>query len=381
MLIAEILFWIFVSLVFYVYGGYYLLLKFLTLFKRKSEKKASEEIDLKSISIVITVHNEEKLIERRIQNCLALDYPQDRLQIVVASDGSTDRTNAIVQELAKKYPNIKLHPVMPQRGRAFTLNSVIDIIQTDLVLFTDANTIFNKDYLMQIMPEFNDPRVGCVSGQLTYENFKNNTITENESFYWKLETKMRELETQLGICTSISGCNFTIKKQLYTPILLAYEIDDIYPYRTVKAGLKVRYKKQARVIEDSPETLSHQLYARERIVIQGWPGIFSEVKNVYFLKNPGYLFSVISHRFLRWLSPFFLIGAFVANLFLLQTLVYQFLLAMQIIFMSIGLVGWFCSKYQKKVKIIGSLFAFYIANIGFFFGITKLIGNVRMQKY
>jgi len=377
----KFIFWISALLIFYTYIGYFLLLKFISLIIKRHQETPNTEVNLMSVTIVITAHNEEKLIERRIDNCLKLDYPNDLLEIIIASDGSTDRTNEIVLAKAREYPNIKLLHIPSHKGRAFILNNAIKKVNNEIILFSDANTLFNEDYLLQIIKAFNDPEVGCVGGQLTYANFNNNIITQNESLYWKVESKIRQLESELGILTSVSGCNFAIRKKLFTPISLAHEIDDIYPYRSIKAGFKVIHQRRAKAFEDSPETIGHQLYSRERILIQGLPGILNEIKDPFFLKNPRLLFSVISHRFIRWISPLFLIILLISNTFMLSIGFYRFLFTLQILFMLSGLIGLLFNTYKRKVKIIGSLFAFYLANLGFLLGLIKLIGNVRMSKY
>jgi cellulose synthase/poly-beta-1,6-N-acetylglucosamine synthase-like glycosyltransferase len=330
---------------------------------------------------VITVHNEETLIKGRLDNCFALDYPVDMLEIIVACDGCTDDTIAIVERVADNNPEVKLHIVPDQRGRAFILNEVTEIVKNEIVLFTDANTTFESDYLQKVVSAFNDRTVGCVGGELRYLNREHNSITQNESLYWKVETRIRRLESTLGILTSVSGCNFAIKRELYTPISLSHEIDDIYPYRALKAGYRVVHIDDARVYEDSPETLQHQLYARARIVIQGLPGIISEITHPYFFKHPGYLFSVSSHRILRWLSPFFLILAFISNATLLSEFFYQATFTAQMLLLLSAMIGYLLEKYKRKVSIINSLFAFYIGNLGFLLGMIKLAGKVRMQKY
>jgi len=374
------IFWLSVFFIFYIYLGYYLLLLLVSKVKR-DRREAAKNTGLKSVSIVITVHNEEKLIKRRLDNCFALDYSDDMLEIIVACDGCTDNTIAIVESVATKKPQVKLHIVPDQRGRAYILNEVTNVVQNEIVLFTDANTSFESDYLRKVISAFNDPKIGCVGGELRYLNRENNSITQNESLYWKVETRIRRLESAIGILTSVSGCNFAIRRKLYTPISLSHEIDDIYPYRALKARYRVVHIDDARVYEDSPETLQHQLYARARIIIQGLPGIISEITHPYFLKHPGYLFSVFSHRILRWLSPFFLILAFISNATLLSQFLYQATYTAQLLLLVSAMIGYFLEKYRRKVSIINTLFAFYLGNLGFLLGMIKLAGKARMQKY
>jgi len=372
----EKIFWFFLFLIFYCYCGYPFLLFVLGLFFDKRVKRG--EIT-PSVSLLIPAYNEEKIIQKKIENSLELEYPKEKLEIIIASE-SYDRTNEIAKLYEKK--GVKLITFPERKGKQYTIYRTIPQCQGKIIVLTDANGMFQKDALLKLARNFYDPRIGCVSGELKYINPKETSVGEGEGIYWQYEIFVKKLESRLQSLLGANGSIFAFKKELYKP-LSEYRGDDFeIPIRILQQGYGVVFEPEALSTEEVyPETKKD---FKRKVVIVGWHfrGAFILLKKSFQKFQLFLIFQLVSHKILRWLIGFFLIFVFLANIFLFPRFLYSILLFLQIIFYLLAILGYFWDKKRKKLnKIINLAYYFCVVNLAALFGVINAILNKQKPTW
>jgi cellulose synthase/poly-beta-1,6-N-acetylglucosamine synthase-like glycosyltransferase len=338
-LLATVL-WTSLGLVAYAYVGYPLLVYLLSrIVGRRDRSPSTREQSRPTVSLLIAAHNEEKWIARRIANALAQDYPADRLQIVVASDGSSDRTCSIVRELAARHPGrITLYEFHERRGKASVLNAVMPLLKSDLVVLSDANTFFDPPAVGHLAAWFSDADVVSVCGKLHLTDPE--TGNNVDSLYWQYENLLKESEARLGALLGANGAVYAIRRSAYVPIPGDTIIDDFLIPLLMKLRThgKLVYDARAVAREETPPNVSDEFRRRARIGAGG----FQCLARLWPLALPsaGWTsLAFVSHKVLRWFAPLFLVLAVVANVLLLPERIYLALLAAQLAFYLTAAIG------------------------------------------
>lgn len=376
----KIVFWISAVILFWVYLGYPFILFILTKIKGK-EKKLIPKKCYPKVSIIIAAHNEEENIKGRIENCLSLDYPKEKIEIIVASDGSTDKT----VEIAAKYKDkrVKVLDFKTQRGRALVHNDAVKVATGEILIFTDASTIFEEDFILKIISVYNKyPRVGCVVGKLEYLSL-NSAVSISESTYFKLETFLRELENQLGIYATGTGACMAILKDIYQFLDPREDIDNSIPLYTVLKGYKVYFESRAKALEIPTQSIKSELRARIRMTSKGIISFIKRWGLKGWIKYPVISFGLLSHKILRWFTLFFMVGLFIGNIFLTNRgWFYKFIFGGQILFYGIATLGFVAELIKKKNPPIASIISsFCVAALGMGIGVIKGIFGEVPTKY
>lgn len=364
-MILEILFWISIIAVFYTYLGYPLLLIILSHFFGKEPSKSDRD---PLVSLLIPAFNEEKVIRQKIENSLSLNYPKDKLEIIVISDGSTDRTNEIVKRYAKD--GIILHAYHPNQGKISVLNRTIPKVNGEILIFSDASSMLHKNAIKELTRNFADKTVGGVSGVYRVLD-KNSSVTGNEEdFYWKYETFIKLKENTIGCTLGAHGSLYAIRKELYCfPENNTVNDDFIIPLGVVRKGYRTVYEPNAIAFEHAEEM--HGFNRRVRIAV----GNFQQILIIKHLLRPfkkWLLFQFISHKMLRLLVPFFLILIFVSNISL-NTGIYRTFLFTQVIFYMIAFIGWLFQWVKVKIPLLKLPFYFCMINYSYLVGLFKAI--------
>ena len=244
----EITFWICLIIVFYTYIGYgillFILVKLKQLFsKKKSVLKDLTNDDLPDVTLMICAYNEENVVEEKMKNTMSLDYPAEKLQQIWVTDGSDDQTN----ELLKKYPQVKVIFIPERQGKTAALNHGMDYVETPITVFTDANTMLNHEAIRELANHFQDPTVGCVSGEKrVHARDKNDTAGEGEGLYWKYESKLKKWDNELYSTMGAAGELFAIRTELYKKMPDDTLLDDfIVSMEKVGVGMRNDYTHQA----------------------------------------------------------------------------------------------------------------------------------------
>ena len=373
--IAAIAFWTCLALVVYMYAGYPLLLFLFGSLRRG--RPLPRPSRLPRVSLIISAYNEEDVIREKIGNSLSLDYPRDRLEIVVASDGSTDRTAAIAREFAAD--GVRLFD-LPRRGKNGTLNEVIPQTRGDIILFTDANGKFQKDAITKLVRHFGDREVGCVCGELIYLSADDNVVAKGYNVYWRYDQRLKRMESQLGCLLGANGSIFAIRKSLYRPLDGAVSNDMVLPIQIAAKGYQVVYEPEAISREAGSKDAPEELGRRSRIVGRGILGVKLVLPDVVRGRRALLLWELLSRKFLRYCTPILLIGLALSNAFL-TTGIYRFTLAAQALFYGTALASFVLGRLGLRIPGLSLPHYFVLGNIAGALGWWKVLAGRELTKW
>lgn len=262
----------------------------------RERRVAEDETAEPSAAVIVAAYNEEAVIERRLENLLALDYPAEKLEIVVASDASSDRTNELVEAVAAREPRVRLL-ACPRGGKVAAQDRAVRETQSDVVAFSDANATWAPDALRRLAASLADPEVAYVCGRLRLEDA---TGSNREGLYWRYELWLRERESRLGSVTGGNGSIYALRRADYVEVDPRWGHDLAFPYRMVQAGRRAVYEPEA-VAFEKPTPTNETEYARKvRMFEHCWE--ITLRGSMLRRLPPGYLVSVLSHRVLRYAS-------------------------------------------------------------------------------
>ena len=341
-----ILFWILLFLVFYGYAGYPILL---TIFARLQRKPVKKNEYIPSVSIILSVYNEEAVIETKIKNFLTLDYPTHKMEIWIGSDGSTDRTNKIIQNFTD--PRIHLYKSPARRGKIATLNELARHAKNKILVMTDARQKFAPDAIAQLVGNFSDPSVGCVSGELIFLKEKTpGAIASGVSLYWNYEKFIRRQESAIHSMLGATGAIYAIRRELYPPdVPVNVVLDDMYiPLKIVSAGYRAIFDDTAKAYDRAADT-SREEHTRKARTLFGNYQIFFMLPEIFNPFKSPLALQIFSHKFLRVVIPFLLIMIFMLNSVLLEDPLLRIVFILQIIFYIMAIMGSLALHFQYGV--------------------------------
>jgi len=297
-----------VSGILYVYAGYPVLL---TILARLRPRATSVPPHQPSVTLLIAAYNEEATIAEKLNNCLALDYPRHLLQIVVAADGSDDATPDIVSTYAEQGVELSYSP--PRRGKMAAINRAIPLASGEIIVFSDANNMYSPNAIRELTAPFSDTSVGAVTGAKSIQR-GDGALGESEGAYWKYESFIKKQETRLSTSIGAPGEILAIRRSLYEAPPDNIINDDFYlAMRLIRRGYRIIYNPQARSIERVSLSAQDEVTRRARIVAGRYQALALGLR-LLPLQRPLIVWQVISHKFLRPLVPFMMIGAFLTNL-------------------------------------------------------------------
>lgn len=374
---------------YWIYDGYARFLSFclavsqaVARFRTDSATIAAEpEPQWPDMTVLLTVHNEEAVVQSRIKNLLECDYPADRLSILIASDGSTDRTNEIVRAYSDDRVSLFESPGL---GKTGTQNEALKRINSDVVVFTDADIVFEKDYLNRTATCFQNSKVGAVDGRLLYTTPAADTTTATQGFYWKYELKVRELESRLGWLAVVAGASFSVRRELLQSMDPSIGEDCIVPLDVVRQGFLVVHEPAAKAYNEFEEGAGITLRRRIRQTLRNWQGTWSRPELLNPIRHPFYALALWSHKLLRWLSPVFLLVALFSSCWLLVTVPGVYSLAAALPYLALfGMagLGWIAAASGRRIPFTGIAFSFLLANTAFLVGIVRATLGRRIHSY
>jgi cellulose synthase/poly-beta-1,6-N-acetylglucosamine synthase-like glycosyltransferase len=337
MILLKIIFWISISLIIYTSFIYYFILKLL-----KSKKYIKNNKYLPSISLIICAHNEEKYIYSKLENTQSLDYPTDKLQVILADDGSNDRTIKI----AKSFNYIEILS-LNRGGKTYAQNESVKLARNEIIVFSDANNIFKKDALKKLVRNFADKRVGVVCGELQYFYKKS-----EENVYWRYEVSIKKGESKRGWLLGANGSIYAVRKKVYVQLPVDSISDQLEPIKVYGNGMDVIYENEAIAIEDIPNAV---LIRKKRIILRS----LVSMKYILPLLNPFHkrsiFFPYISHKLIRWFLPLLFLSCLITSIYLSKDdSLFRILLFLQVTFYSLGIVH-SGIRYIIKVNIASAM--------------------------
>lgn len=330
----KVIFWSSLTLLVYPYFIYPL---FLWVISKLFAKRVLKGNITPKITLLISAYNEEDVIREKIENSLGLDYPKNKLEIVIASE-STDGTNEIVKEYFKRGVCLFAHE--DRKGKPATLYRTMPLVNGEIVVFSDANAIYKKDAIKKIVRNFNDKRIGCVSGMLQYVNSHELSIGKGEGIYWRYEIFLKKMLSRLLLLGGgANGSIFAMRKDLYRPIN-EFRGDDLELSARVEIdGWGVILEPEAISYEKVSETSGQEF--RRKVRLASWNLKSTSFLFVEALMKGRFLTAwiLLSHRLLRYISPLWLISIFISNTLLISSSFFRFLLFLQVAFYLLAFLG------------------------------------------
>jgi cellulose synthase/poly-beta-1,6-N-acetylglucosamine synthase-like glycosyltransferase len=332
------------------------------------------------ISIIIAAHNEQETIAEKLQNCLELAYRHDRLEIIVASDGSTDRTSEIVHSFAARDSRICWIESDRRVGKSGVQNLAAARARGQVFLFTDARTGIPPGVLQTMTDDLADPRVGLVTATVFFGH-PENAVEKGQGFYWRYELFLRTAESDLGILATGSGQALVVRRELCRPLPTCYGDDCIMPLDVRLQGYRVVQDRNAIVYDTMPHSIEGELRTRIRMTARNWTGTLSRPMILNPLRFPLTAAGLVSHKLLRWLTPFFLAAVLLSSALLALKGESSVLWWLQVGFYLSALIGWKLAREQRPAWVFSYPFSFCLANVGFLLGIVKALRNHKIVAY
>jgi len=380
MMLATTIFWITLFLIGYVYAAYPLLLSLIVAVKGKilgpgGQHQVSLAEHLPGVTVIIAAHNEEDIIIQRLDNLMVLDYPNDKLEIIVASDGSSDRTVEIARSYNSK--DVKVLDFQQNRGRAAVHNDAVVAATGDIIVFSDAETRFAPHFLRKINHYFSNKSVGCVVGNLVYIT-GDDTMADAEGLYWKFEKMIRKLESDLGILATASGACMAVRKRLWKELDSTDDVDFITPLDVIVQGFRVRFAPEALAYDFPPQSVGAEFRTRIRQTSKNLTGTLRRWSWQNWILHPFVSWSLLSHKLLRWMTPYLLLAIFMSTLLLYDKhWIYTLCFLCLLFSCFLSIVGYFAEKRGLIVPFASPLFAFFVANLGMAIGVfNALTGRI-----
>jgi len=371
-----VLFWATVAVLVYVYVGYPCLIWAVGHLRPRAVRKAPFE---PTVSFIISAYNEEAAIAAKLRNTFALDYPPAKLEIIVASDGSTDRTEEIVRGFGDR---VTLLPLRGRNGKTIAQNKAVEVATGEILVFSDATTVYEKDVVRLMMTNFADPAVGAVAARVVMGAETDASVVKGRSIYADYEFFLRRYESMFDSVLGAAGCAYALRRSLYTPL----EGDVISDFAQV---VKVMEQGRRSVLEDDAivfepgESLSigEELQRRARVITRGLRGQWYMRRFFDPLRHPWFCFQVASHRLLRWAVPVFLIVLFASNAALVGAPFYRVLFLGQLAFYLVAAVGWLLEG--RNVRIPGLFIPFYfsLVNLAPLLAVRALLRGERKATW
>ncbi len=376
-----IIFWVSLFLIFYSYVGYgilvWILVKIKSLLGGPKAPAIPHDADWPAVALVVAAYNEEDFIEEKIRNTFALDYPKDKLELIFITDGSSDGTTDIIRQ----HPSIHLLHQPERRGKVAAMNRAIQQVQSPLVIFCDANTLLNTGCIKEIVKHYADPKVGGVAGEKKImQQGKDAAAAAGEGLYWKYESFLKKLDSDLFTTVGAAGELFSVRKALFEKAPEGTIIEDfVQSLKLVINGYVVRYEPNAYAAEAPSASIKDEMKRKVRICAGAFQAMLLLKPLFNPFVHPVASFQFVSHRILRWTAcPVALILLLIANIGIVLMgggPFYQLILVLQAIFYALGITGWIYASRNIRLKAVYIPFYFLFMNLSVFIGFNRFIRN------
>jgi cellulose synthase/poly-beta-1,6-N-acetylglucosamine synthase-like glycosyltransferase len=369
------LFWFALGALIYIYIGYPLLLAVIGWFSRPGRANLSYTPRL---SVLIAAYNEELSIQKKIEDTLGLDYPAERLEILILSDGSTDRTDAIVHSFAN--PRVRLLRIEGRKGKTNAQNEGVAAASGEVLVFSDATTVYHPQALRFLASNYSDPAVGAVSGRYQYFDPAGNSPTGLGSVaFWNYENFIKTAQSRIRTITGCCGCIYSVRRPVYSVLSPDIISDLVQPLHVIRKGYRVVFEHRALAFEETTQSTSEEFSMRVRVVTRGIRGMLSVPDLLKPWMYPWISLQLWSHKALRWLVPFFMMMLLLSNFALWNHHQYQYrlFLSVQVFFYLLScLSAWL--PIHRTWRLLGIPLYFCILNAA---ALVSVIEVLRGKKY
>ena len=377
MIAVQAIFWFCFAVIVFTYLGYPLLLAMIVGFR--SKRSVAQGHDCPKLSVLIAAHNEQDHICQKVQNVLENGYPSDRIEVIVCSDGSTDRTNELVSQYADQRVRLAASSSNIGVNEVFALGA--EKGSGDLFLMTDTGAMFEDGAILKVARLFADPQMGLATGRILYRNPLKSSVGSGYSAYWSIETKVRELEAKLGFAVVIVGAFEVIRRDAYLPVPSQYNNDMIAPMHVRAMGYRADFVSDALLVTDQRKSPGQEFSRRLRMAIRGWSSIPYILKAAPFFRNIGAWLTLISHKYLRWSTWAFMIGAFTASGLLWQRPLFRAVFMLQLVFYAMATAGWLLARKNIRVRPLSLPFYFCLLQAAGMVGLIETLRGKRLAVW
>lgn len=353
----KLIFWISSLFIFHTFIGDPISLLLINKFFKK-DKLIIDKNYIPKVSIIIPAHNEEKVIKTKLENLCSLNYPKSKYEIIIASDNSTDNTNNIVSSFINKLRDIdmRLYKVNERKGKTNAQNEAVKISRGEIIIFSDANSILDKEALRELVSYFNNKDISYVAGRLVYINEFSSDSSQAENSYWNYDLMMRECESNISSITAGNGAIYAVRKEDYIDIDPIYCHDSMFPIKFATMGKKSKYSKKALAFEKAGETVEDEFKRKVRMARKNLAMCYSDMKKYNPFKCGWFSYFYFSHRYLRNSLWIFHTLIFISNLFLINSSKFYLLVFIgQVVFYLLAIWG---VKLNNKI-----IYLFYYYSI------------------
>lgn len=370
---------IFFSTLFLVGGTYVLYPFFIYLTSIISPKKRKKKEEYPFVSIIISAFNEEKHIMAKIKNTLNIEYPDDKFEILIGSDGSTDNTVELVKNI--NLPKIKLFDFKVNRGKTAVQNDLVDHARGEILVFMDAASFVNSGAVKELVKNFADPDVGCVGGTLYFSNTDENITTASQGIYWNYELFLRKKEAVLGRMIGVDGPLYAMRKELYEKMDQDIISDFISPLLVLQKKRMVVLEPSAIVFEEPTKKTKQEIKTRRRITVRALHSLFRYKSLLSPIKNPILFLQIFFHKVIRWfVGPLLLLNV-ISAYFLANQFWYKIYLFLFVTLLLLALIGYQLDKMEIKNKIFAVPYYFFLVNFAAFLGIMDFLRKKNVVSW
>ncbi|PYS70206.1 MAG: glycosyltransferase family 2 protein [Acidobacteria bacterium] len=374
---AEIIFWFSAAALFYTYGGYPLLIALVSMLRPRRVQRANYA---PAVTMIITAYNEEHALAAKLENTLALDYPRELLEVMVASDCSTDRTDEIARAFAKN--GVLLHRQTQRLGKTAAQNAAVAKAHGDIILFSDATSLYAPDVLQKMLPNFADESVGCVGGRLVYVDPGDTHVGRGAKSYWNYETFLKRHKSRACSLIGVSGCLYAVRRAAYVPLYHDACSDFIIATKMIEQGLRTIYEPDAVCTEETNRQHDNELRMRVRIIAQTFTDLWRHRAMLNPLRSGLYGIQLLSHKVMRYFVPLFLIALFAAAAVLSGVSVpYRMLFVAQSIGYVGGAMSWLLENLGVRSRLLALPHYFVLANVASLIAMFKFLRGERYARW
>lgn len=374
-----LVFWCSIALLIYVYAGFAVIVILAgAILNRTVRKQAIEP----TVSILIAAYNEEDSIKQRLENLFELDYPMSQLEIIVASDGSDDATENIVRSFANH--GVRLLS-LPRRGKIQALNAAAAQATGDILIFSDANSMYEPQALRQLVANFADPKVGGVGGNTIYtEQNNSDSVSSGENLYWNYDKWLKEMESRTGSIVSAHGAIYAIRRELYQPLSDTAVTDDFaISTMVIEQGYRLVFEKNARAYEVAIPATEREFGRKVRMMTRGLRGVMLRKKLLNPFRHGFYSLVLFTHKLLRRLVSLALISLFVSSLLLMShgAVYFAFALGQIVFYLLAGLGYLFRQQPIGRLRLLYIPFFYCLANIAAIRALWNMIRGRQISRW
>ncbi len=377
MLIVEIIIWLGIGCIVHSYVVYPFLTQYFARFRESNDLVFSEE-ELPSVSIIIPAHNEEQVIRQKLDSILASHFPLEKIQLFIGADNCKDRTVEIVSSYQSRFPHMKLVEFQERQGKINIVNQLIQEVENEVIIMTDANVLFEASTIAQLVKHFKNPKIGLVDSRMEHFGVKETGISMAENGYISNEVQTKSAEGKIwgAMMGPFGGC-FAFRKSCFEPIPTHFLVDDFYVNMLIlQKGFRCINEQNARVFED----VSNESWIEFKRKIRISAGNFQNLSRFWpmLFRFDGISYAFFSHKFLRWILPFFMLFILVGSSFLVREhMAYAILNTLFLLPIALYIPDWLGKKIGVHFKWLRYILHFTSMNIALFLGFFQFLGGIK----